>query len=189
MSKKINKRITTLLYIQIVFCYLIDHLDLGIIAVSAIEIQRDLKLSESELGLLASGLYIGNVFGSVLCPMLFRKFHPKLLMIVACILNALFLLPFTFIENNWGLLVSRILTGVFQVFFVIYFPVWIDQCAPSHLKTIWLTVLFLTVPLGIVVGYGITAIMMSFVSWKWAFLVETVLLIVPVCIFFILIPG
>ena len=53
-------------------------MDLGIIAVSASEILNDLNISKSDLGLLESALYIGNIIGSFLSPLMFRKFHPKL---------------------------------------------------------------------------------------------------------------
>ena len=76
-----------------------------------------------------------------------------------------------------------------DIFFVIYFPVWIDSCSPHRLRTIWLAVMFVSAPLGIVLGYATAAVSMTFTSWKWAFLAESILLIAPVCILFIMIPS
>lgn len=49
--------------------------------------------------------------------------------------------------------------------------------------------MFLTVPLGIVLGYGVTAVMMMFTSWKWAFMIQTVLMIAPIGVLFASIPS
>lgn len=106
---------TTTLYIFIVLSYLVDHLDLGIFAVSATEIQEDLDITESDIGLLESALYIGNIIGSLLCPVLFRVIHPKILILVATVFNALLLLPFCFTSYYWVLFGTRILVGLFQV--------------------------------------------------------------------------
>jgi hypothetical protein len=54
---------------------------------------------------------------------------------------------------------------------------------------LWLTCLFLTVPLGIVLGYGVTFIFMTFISWKWGFMVQTVLMIAPIFLLFLSIPS
>lgn len=53
----------------------------------------------------------------------------------------------------------------------------------------WLTLLFLTVPLGIVVGYVVTAVMLFSISWKWAFMVELALMIGPLAILFFTVPS
>jgi hypothetical protein len=51
-------------------------------------------------------------------------------MVVSAILNGLFVGVFAFTKNFWILFVTRAFVGFFQVMFVIYFPVWIDLCAP-----------------------------------------------------------
>ncbi|CDW85639.1 major facilitator superfamily protein [Stylonychia lemnae] len=179
---------TKFLYATIVLCYLVDHFDLGIFAQAAASIQQDLKITQSGVGLLESGMYIGNIIGCILCPFLFKIISSKWLIINASILNALLLCPFYFSSNFWLLVSCRIILGIFQVIFVVYFPVWIDQCAPKHLRTIWLTVMFLQVPLGIVLGYGGAALLKSVASWKWAFMLQTVIMIAPLPILFALIP-
>ena len=77
--------------------------------------------------------------------------------------------------------------------FIIYFPVWIDQCAPPASQTMWISVYFLTVPLGILFGYG-SAILLSnlfpedLLAWKWSFLIQTFLMLVPIALCFGLFP-
>jgi predicted MFS family arabinose efflux permease len=84
------------------------------------------------MGLLETGMYIGIVIGSVLCPFLFAKLSPKPLIIIACILNACSVSVFSLTTSFWLIFASRILVGLFLSVFIIYFPVWIDQCAPPE---------------------------------------------------------
>ena len=48
------------------------------------------------------------------------------------------------------------MTGAFQVFLTVYYPIWIDKFG-QNLKTTWLTLLQICVPIGIFAGYGITS--------------------------------
>jgi hypothetical protein len=52
------------------------------------------------------------------------------------------------------------MTGVCQVFLLVYYPIWIDKYGKDK-KTMWLTYLQICVPVGIFVGYGMTAIILS----------------------------
>jgi MFS family permease len=70
----------------------------------------------------------------------------------------------------------RIFAGIFQVALIIYFPVWVDQNGPEDKRTLWLTFLQLGVPLGIVLGYIMTGIFVSYLHWWWAFWAQSVML-------------
>lgn len=48
-----------------------------------------------------------------------------------------------------------------------YYTVWIDVCSPRQISTIWITLLQLTAPLGIIMGYILTAIVRE--SWTYSF--------------------
>jgi uncharacterized membrane protein (DUF106 family) len=87
------------------------------------------------MGLLESGLYIGIVAGTIICPFLFSVVSPKILISVASLLNGLFSVVISIgnSENYWIVLVSRVIVGLFLSVFIQYFPVWIDLCAPPHL--------------------------------------------------------
>lgn len=126
MSGNIKPKVTFSLYLVIIFCYLVCHIDLGILAVSNESIIKSLNINESGMGLLATGLYIGNVAGSLLCPFLFARIKAKTILVTAALLNAVTVAVFTFVDNYWIIFGSRIAVGFFQVMFVIYFPVWID---------------------------------------------------------------
>ncbi len=130
--KELRRGVVIFLYIIILFCYMFCHIDNGILAVSNEVIKDDLKITESYVGLLTSGLYLGNVVGSIISPVLFAKFRAKHIMVTAALMNAASVIVFSFVKIYWVIFASRVLAGFFQVAFVIYSPVWIDLCAPPE---------------------------------------------------------
>jgi len=91
-----------------------------------------------------------------------------LLITLAC--TAACLMSFIMTTNFYLLLSSRFLTGLFQVFVTIYFPVWSDHYGKDEKqKTIFLTCYFLTAPLGVLFGYIISAWLISTLGWQYAF--------------------
>jgi predicted MFS family arabinose efflux permease len=106
----------------------------------------------------------------VISPALFAKFKAKHILITAAICNGLSVVVFSFIKIYWVIFASRVLAGFFQVAFVIYFPVWIDLCSPPEKQTMWISFFFLTVPIGIIVGYAITIGVSNFTEYKYSFI-------------------
>ena len=54
-------------------------------------------------------------------------------------------------------MISRFLTGMFGIFMSVFFPVWVDFHGKNK-ATVWLTLLQVGSPLGIFLGYAITAV-------------------------------
>ena len=75
--------------------------------------------------------------------------------------------------EKYSLLVtSRFLTGFFQVFVSIYYPVWADRFGTTEKqKTTWMSVLLFSSSLGVLVGYIATAQLVQYLSWQWTFYV------------------
>ena len=63
---------------------------------------------------------------------------------------------FVFIQNKIAAYCTRFITGVCQVFLLVYYPIWIDKHGKDK-KTLWLTLLQICVPLGIFMGYHMNA--------------------------------
>lgn len=91
---------------------------------------------------------------------LYQRFDSKKLTIVALVALQLFLLLFVLSSHKATAYISRFMTGVCQVFLLVYYPIWIDKYGKDK-KTMWLTYLQICVPVGIFVGYGMTAIILS----------------------------
>ena len=91
---------------------------------------------------------------------LYQHFNSKILTVVSLVVLELSLLSFVFITNKYAAYATRFITGVCQVFLLVYYPIWIDKFGGSK-KTMWVTLLQICVPIGIFMGYGMTAIVVS----------------------------
>lgn len=91
---------------------------------------------------------------------LYQHFNSKWLTVAALVLLEISLLLFVFIVSKPAAYATRFVTGVCQVFLLVYYPIWIDKYGKNR-KTLWLTLLQICVPIGIFMGYGMTAVIIS----------------------------
>ena len=54
--------------------------------------------------------------------------------------------------------------------FKVFFPVWIDECAPAKNQTMWMSLFFITEHGGIIIGYGLAYLLRG--AWYWGFLIQ-----------------
>ena len=135
-------------------------------------------MTETEIGFLGSIVYLGIVTMGTFAGQLFQRINSKLLTILALLALEGSLTLFVLSRNKILAYVCRYLTGVCQVFLLVYYPVWIDKFGQEK-KTLWLTLLQICVPIGIFTGYGMTAVISSFggsVLFLFIFLVLVLLL-------------
>ena len=116
------------------------------------------------------------------------KFSPKTLLIICLALNIGSLLAFTFTDIFWILSLSRGFTGLFQIFFGIYQPVWADVFGNEQQKALWLTYLIIATPLGVIIGYVLCATFLNTIGWRWSFDIQA-LLLTPSLLGLIAIPS
>ena len=76
---------------------------------------------------------------------------------------------FTATKNFYILVVCRMCTGLFQIIFAIFMPVYADVFGTEVQKSRWLTYLIISNPLGVVMGYGMCAFFLENIGWRWAF--------------------
>lgn len=105
-------------------------------------------------------MYLGIVLVGTLAGHLYLRFNSKLLTLIALVLLEGTLGLFVLSDHKWTAYVSRFLIGAFQVFLLVYYPVWIDKFGGNK-KTLWLTLLQICVPVGIFAGYGLTAAILA----------------------------
>lgn len=117
-------------------------------------------MDEAELGVLGSIVYLGISLMGMFAGRLYQHFNSKWLTVVALVLLEVSLLLFVFIKHKAAAYATRFITGVCQVFLLVYYPIWIDKYGKDK-KTLWLTLLQICVPLGIFLGYGMTAVIIS----------------------------
>ena len=167
--------------IYFVFCCtnILINIDQGVLPAATNEMMIDLDLTEVEFGLLGSLMYIGLIAGSTIAGYIYQRFSCKRIVIFNLCCTGICLSFFTYTGNIDFLGFSRISTGFFQVFLVIFFPVWVDIFGGKS-KTLWLTILQIGVPMGTFFGYVLTVMSLALLNvmdrgilpFKFVFLVE-----------------
>jgi MFS family permease len=122
--------------------------------------QQVYEMDETELGILGSIVYLGISLMGLFAGRLYQHFNSKLLTVIALIMLEFSLLLFVLSRHKVTAYLSRFATGVCQVFLLVYYPIWIDKFGGAN-KTLWLTLLQICVPVGIFMGYGMTAVIIS----------------------------
>lgn len=56
-------------------------------------------------------------------------------------------------------------------------PVWADAYGTEKQKSIWLTILLLASPMGVIIGYTMTFYMINYYSWEWSFYLQALLIL------------
>ena len=136
----------------------------------AITIKDYLRVSNTEYGLLGSIVFAGLVLGSICASFAFNSINSKAVLATIMALNALSQIGFTMTTEYYYLITSRFLTGFFQVFVSIFWPVWADQCAGSEKrKASWMSAFLAASPVGVLFGYVLTTQLIINYTWKYAF--------------------
>ena len=149
---------------------------MGILPAGSTVIKKELKIDNTWFGFLGSIVYLGQTIGSALATGMLQCCNPKLILSLCLFLNIFTLILFTLTDVYIILAFCRMCTGLFQVFFCIYFPVWADVFGNEGQKSTWLTYLLIASPLGVVMGYGLTAIVLDNIGWRYAFYIQALLL-------------
>ena len=102
------------------------NIDNGILPAGAIIITKDLNLKTDEFGGLGSFVYFGQTIGSAMATGVLQSCNPKYVLVLCLTLNVGTLILFCSTTNYWVLVTCRTLTGLFQVYFCIFLPVWAD---------------------------------------------------------------
>lgn len=118
---------------------------------------------------------------------LLQKVPPKVFLFICIVLNILSLIYFTISEDFSNLLICRMFTGLFQIFFGVYQPVWADIFGNEQQKATWISYLIIATPLGTIIGYLMTAIFQDNFGWRFSFYFQALLLI-PSTVYIVLIP-
>lgn len=164
----------------------VDH---GSLPGCSIDIKQDLSMQNFEFGLLGSIVYGGLVVGSGVATGIYSKSKwIKPTIIGSLVMNSVCIILFTITNSFYFDCFLRFWIGFFQVFLVIYMPVWGDSFASENQKSAWLTFLILASPLGVVGGFTMTSIFTAFKTWRWSFYVQG-LCMVPCAITFCLTPA
>ena len=161
----------------IIFFYLIslslfESLDQGIIPTSVRNIKIDLKINDIQYGAFNSLFFFGKILGSFSFIFLLNKLNRKLILIISIIIYGISLFIFRFFSHIQTLYISRTIIGFFDVFFIVYPPVWSDQYGIKNKKTLMMVLVQIFKPSGVMIGF----ILGTIFNWKKAIDIQIIIL-------------
>lgn len=112
----------------------------------------------------------------------------KLVLSGSVLFNGIGLYLFSESTDYTVLCFARFLSGFFQPFVTIFMPLFVDTFATHKSKSMWMSLMMLSPPLGVILGYIIVASMLESYGWRTSFLVQAILSFVSSG-FIIAIPG
>ncbi len=168
------------LFLILLFVGILSSCDGGIIPQATEEMTKDFKLEKQKkkFGLYGSIDYLGRVFGALFFTFTINNISRKILLISTLIFKAL-TLYYSLIDHKkfYPNLIVRCLSGISQVFYTTYLPVWTDQFIPKEKRAIFISVTQLGNPLGIILGFGISTLINPN-KWYISYSIEATFLII-----------
>ena len=181
---EINESKRTVIFICLVIVATLSSCDGGIIPQQNIKINDDFDTNgEHQVGLFGSIDYIGRVIGAIIFTIIMGKMNRKMMLVVTLIFKGITLFIPIFTINYYINIVARCLSGLSQVFYPTYLPVWCDQYGKKSSRAIMVMVVQIGNPIGIILGYGLSMVcqwieLFGMNGWRTSFAIEGIILIV-----------
>lgn len=154
---ELNRKIRWILFFLFAMLNLLMNFDHGTVPAATEQLKNYLNLSDSQLGLFGSLVFIGVIIGSLISLSIINTFNRKYILLIFLMLCGLFLILFTKTKYYILLCIDRIIIGIFQAFISIYLPLWCEQFGVEKRKTLMLALIQVVAPLGVLIGYIVTA--------------------------------
>ena len=176
LSTNKSRRAVNIIFVSLFVLQIMVNFDNGAVPALLADIKAEFKITSFEEGLIAGLQYVGLTGMSPLSGMILQsKWKKQYVLGTAVILNALsiFLLPLAPPDATWLILLSRMFVGISQATYLVFAPVWVDEFSPENKKSLWLSLCQAGIPLGIMVGYGVSgALRNQNLSWKIPFYLQ-----------------
>ena len=165
ISYVINRKIRWVIFFIFMIVNLLMNFDHGIIPAATEQLRNYLDLSDSELGLFGSFVFMGVIIGSLISLTVINTFNRKYILMICLILCGFSLFLFTITKKYVLLCIDRVVIGIFQAFISIYLPLWCDQFGIESRKALMIALIQVAPPLGVLVGYIVTTILNMALTW------------------------
>ena len=178
------------IFVTLVLIATVSSFDGGIIPQATTTLTKDWATDDLTVGYFGASDYIGRVVGSLLLAYMINQYERKKLLIFSLFFKGILMTISIFCRNFVVNIVARGLSGMSQVFYTSYFPVWGDQFAETEMKSLWVMLVQVGNPLGIILGYGLSTLLsvfgfgydekndtLNFGEWRIAFGIEGVVLV------------
>ena len=139
------------------------------------------------VGSLGSMVYLGATAGCVLAIPLLDLLPTRWALIICYVVQMIALYVFTWSADWYDLAAGRFFSGACQVILAIFLPVWVDAFSPQDNKTTWMTLIIMASPMGMLIGYGLAAIVVTLSErwWLTFYYVISVMIPLTLCLAFI----
>jgi len=173
-----------LFFILLIFSVSID-LDSGIIVSSYKSFIEDLKMSDIQFGTLSSITTVGEIIGLLFYMSIINKNHRKFILVATSFLHGIGLFGYLINNNFYYIAILNFFISICKAFINVYMPVWIDQFGIKKYKTLLLTILYMAISIGMIVGAWIGTVLFNN-DWKKSFICcGLIFLILSVSLFII----
>ena len=170
-----RKKIFSLLLYVVIF----TNFDTGVIPACVNQIEAEMSIGSIEIAALGSIPFFAISIASLLVSTIIKRYKSKKTLIFALIMNIIVCIGFSLSYNLFLLYVTRFLMGFTQAFWVIYAPVWTNHSSPVKYQSTWLGTLQGFSPLGIILGYICTGVVIE--NWAATYAWRLVIMIQAVC--------
>ena len=154
-----NRKERWILFVIFTLVNLLNNFDHGTIPASTNELRNYLGLSDSQLGIFGSLVFLGVMIGSLFSLTIINIFNRKYILLFFLILQSIFLFIFTTTKSHTLLFIDRVIIGIFQAFLSIYLPLWCEQFGIENKKTLMMAIIQAICPMGVLVGYLVTTLL------------------------------
>ncbi|SCB19590.1 MFS transporter [Cupriavidus alkaliphilus] len=172
---KVTRRIVPF----IVLCYFFSYLDRVNVGFAKLQMQQALGLSDVVYGLGAGIFFWGYMLCQVPCSLLIYRFGMRRCMAAIMILWGLVSAATMFVTTPVEFYAARFLLGVTEAGFFPAAVMYLNKWYPADRQSRIMSILFLAMPLGMVLGGPLSGALMSGThalhgldGWQWMFLIE-----------------
>ena len=163
------------------FLYVVifTNFDTGVVPACIDEIEAELGIGSFGIAALGSLPFFAISLASIIVSPVIKRFKSKPTLFVSLFLNIIVCGLFSVSYNLFLLYFARFLMGFTQAFWVIYAPVWTNYSSPLKQQSTWLGLLQGFSPLGIILGYIATGIIVE--NWSATYAWRLVIVIQAIC--------
>lgn len=151
---KLSRPLRIVIFITFVLLSIVMSGDNGVLSAGSKNIKKDLGLSDKEYGTFGGIPSAGRIVGTLIFMGLLSTDRRKLLTVACTVMNGSLFFVYLITKNKYILFCVRFLIGSVRIYPHIYIPVWVDQFGVRKLKTIMMTIINITSPLGQTAGYA-----------------------------------
>ena len=164
----LSRYVRMILFVLLLIFSVIIDLDSGIIVSSYKSFTEDLDMSDMQFGTLSSITTVGEIVSLLFYMSVINKNHRKFILVTTSFLHGIGLFAYLISKNYYYISFLNFLVSICKAFINVYMPVWIDQFGIKKYKTILLTILYMALSVGMIIGAWIGTVIFKN-NWKKSF--------------------